>query len=77
MDKFIEECVCKSSISVIEAMKKIQDNAKGVLYIIDENNISSIRGVEKAGFKRYASGEKRFGLYMVNRKDNKNETTSL
>lgn len=33
--------------------------------IIDEKNLSSIREVEKVGFKRFAIGKKRFGLYVI------------
>lgn len=37
MKKIVEICTSQGNISVVEAMKKIQDNAKGVLYIVDEN----------------------------------------
>lgn len=34
--------------------------------IVDENNISSIKGVEKAGFKVFANGYKtKFGRYVI------------
>ena len=36
--KRIDACISLYKISVIEAMRRIQDNAKGVLYIVDENN---------------------------------------
>ena len=37
MKKIIECCNNQANISAVDAMKKIQDNAKGVLYIVDEN----------------------------------------
>lgn len=34
-NKQIEKCISKANINLIDAMKRIQDNAKGVLYIVD------------------------------------------
>ncbi|WP_042256375.1 sugar phosphate nucleotidyltransferase [Butyrivibrio proteoclasticus] len=37
MKKNIANCLSTENITVVDAMKKIQDNARGVLYIVDEN----------------------------------------
>ena len=45
--------------------KIVEENPEKEYYmIIDEKNLSSIRGVEKVGFKRFATGRKRFGQYI-------------
>ena len=36
MKKNIANCLSTENITVVDAMKKIQDNARGVLYIVDE-----------------------------------------
>lgn len=48
----------------------IEENPEKEYYmIIDKNNLSSIRGVEKVGFRQFSIGEKRFGLYIITGKN--------
>lgn len=39
MKKVIESCISRGTISLIDAMERIQKNGKGVLYIVDEKGI--------------------------------------